>query len=387
MKLLSIEPTPSPNSMKLNLDETLPAGDRRTYTPDDVDRAPEPARGLLAIPGVTGLYHAADFMALDRHPKSDWQPILRRVRELFGDASAERADTQGTSAAGDGGVPQALLTEAWGEVRVAVQYFRGIPMQIRAYSADTEERLALPPRFAAAAMEAGLASPNLIKERKLEEHGIRYGELRDVLAEVAAELEAAYSDDRLRELVKGAAQLVPGETPERKDVSLTEAEEALRHEDWQVRYAALERIKPSEEALPLLAAALADEKVSIRRLAAVYLGDVRTPEAMKLLYGALQDSSAIVRRTVGDTLSDIGDPEAAGPMATALLDRNKLVRWRAARFLYEAGDERMLPALRAAEDDPEFEVRLQIRMAIQRIESGEEAAGSVWQQMTGRERS
>lgn len=39
-------------------------------------------------------------------------------------------------------------------------------------------------------------------------------------------------------------------------------------------------------------------------------------------------------------------------------------------------------ALRAAEDDPEFEVSLQVKMALERIEHGEEAKGSVWKQMT-----
>ncbi|MED4958692.1 virulence factor, partial [Paenibacillus macerans] len=45
-----------------------------------------------------------------------------------------------------------------------------------------------------------------------------------------------------------------------------------------------------------------------------------------------------------------------------------------------------LEALRAAADDPEFEVGLQARMAVERIESGEQAAGTVWQQMANRDR-
>ena len=65
-----------------------------------------------------------------------------------------------------------------------------------------------------------------------------------------------------------------------------------------------------------------------------------------------------------------------------LKDKSKLVRWRAAMFLYEVGDEKSLPALKAAENDPEFEVSLQIKMAIERIEGGEKAKGSVWKQMT-----
>jgi HEAT repeat protein len=53
-------------------------------------------------------------------------------------------------------------------------------------------------------------------------------------------------------------------------------------------------------------------------------------------------------------------------------------------FLYEVGDETALPALKQAEDDPEFEVSMQVKMAIERIEGGEEAKGSVWKQMTER---
>jgi HEAT repeat protein len=89
-----------------------------------------------------------------------------------------------------------------------------------------------------------------------------------------------------------------------------------------------------------------------------------------------------VRRTAGDCLSDLGFEEAMEEMMKALSDESKLVRWRAAMFLYELGDERALPALKAAEDDPEFEVSLQIKLAVERIELGEDAKGSVWKQMT-----
>jgi HEAT repeat protein len=103
---------------------------------------------------------------------------------------------------------------------------------------------------------------------------------------------------------------------------------------------------------------------------------------MPYLFEALRDKSVSVRRTAGDTLSDWGDPAATGPMIEALRDPNKLVRWRAARFLYEAGDESAVEALREAAKDAEFEIQLQAQIALERIERGEEAAGSVWQQMT-----
>jgi len=117
-------------------------------------------------------------------------------------------------------------------------------------------------------------------------------------------------------------------------------------------------------------------------MAIVLLGLTRDPAAVPPLCQALEDESAAVRRTAGDALSDLADPHAIGPMTKALEDSNKLVRWRAARFLYESGDETALAGLRARELDPEFEVRMQVRLAIERIEGGQAGHGPVWQQMT-----
>jgi HEAT repeat protein len=101
----------------------------------------------------------------------------------------------------------------------------------------------------------------------------------------------------------------------------------------------------------------------------------------------MRDETPAVRRTAGDTLSDIGDAAATPVMIESLKDSSKIVRWRAARFLYEVGTEEARSALEEAANDPEFEVSLQARMALERIESGEEAAGTVWQQMAKRNQS
>lgn len=378
MKLLSIEPTPSPNTMKLNIDETLPQGVRRTYTADSghIETAPQLIRTLLAIPGVRSVFCTANFISVDRKGNADWQAILAAAREAFGGDAADA----GLPAEGAG------FAEAFGEAHVLLQVFRGIPMQVRVRAGGEEARAGLPQRFADAVAQA--AGATMIRERKLEELGVRYGEPRDIAEEVAQETDAAYTDERLAELVRAAAAMGAsgGEAPPERRTERTAGELAvlLGDADWRVRYAALEQMKPSAELLPLLAQAIRDEKSSIRRLAVVYLGDLKSQETFPLLFEALRDDSASVRRTAGDTLSDIGDPAAVGPMCEALKDPNKLVRWRAARFLYEAGDETALDALRAAADDPEFEVSLQVKIAIERIESGEEAAGSVWQQMTNR---
>ncbi|MHA6483002.1 conserved virulence factor C family protein [Paenibacillus sp. strain BS8-2] len=377
MKLLSIEPTPSPNSMKLNVDETLAHGHRATYKSSEAAEAPHPYNELLLIDGVRGLFRTADFIALDRKPGADWARILGEARTLLqaGGDHAGATDAQQSMAAG------------YGEAQVLVQMFRGIPMQIRVRSTTGETRSALPAKFGEAVSRA--AGSSMIRERMLEELGVRYGEPEDIAAEIVRELDASYDENRLSALVEaaqaagaGVDQSTAPVAPRPAPLSLEEATAAFESTDWQSRYAALDRYVSAPEGLPLLAKAIRDENASVRRLAVIYLGDLRSPEALQLLIEALQDASASVRRTAGDTLSDIGDPVAIGPMITALQDKNKLVRWRAARYLFELGDESAVDALREAAKDTEFEIQLQAQIALERILRGEEAAGSVWQQMT-----
>jgi len=369
LKLLSIEPTPSPNAMKLNVDERVERG--RTYTRENLPSAPPLIRRILDIPGVKSVFRTADFLSVERHPNADWRKVLEEVRAVFGEANAAE-------------LPSRLADEGgFVEARLYMQVFRGIPMQIRVRTDGAEVRRALPDRFAAAAMEAGSASPNLIRERKLVDLGVRYGDAEELAAEAAAEIDASYSDERLRELVERAKGMEPDEEAPLEWRRLTDREiaERLGHPDWRVRYQAFGQLKPTENNLPLIARALADEHASMRRLAVAYLGEVRSPRALELLIGALKDRSAAVRRTAGDALSDLGAEGAIRPMAEALKDENKLVRWRAARFLYEHGDETAVEALREAAGDEEFEVALQARMALERITGGREAEGAVWQQM------
>lgn len=375
MKLISIEPTPSPNSMKLNVDETLPRGRRMTYLVSEAEQAPEPLKGLLAIEGVKSVFWTADFIALDRKPGADWARILADARMLL------QADEGGQSAAGAG----TGIATGFGEALVLVQMFRGIPIQVRVRMNDREVRSALPAKFTEAVSAA--AGSGIIRERKLEEFGVRYGEPEEIAEEIVRELDATYTEERLSALIAASLEAGPGEqaspvAPRPAPLTLEETVQAFQSDDWQVRYAALERYASAPEGIPLLAKAISDENASIRRLAVVYLGDLRSPEALPLLFEALKDRTSSVRRTAGDTLSDIGDPAAIGPMIEALKDKNKLVRWRAARFLYEAGDETAIEALEEAANDSEFEVKLQAQIALERIKRGEEAAGSVWQQIT-----
>jgi hypothetical protein len=378
MKITFIEPTPSPNTMKLHLDETIETGLRRTYTLENERSAPAWITEMLHIPGVKSVFHTTNFVALERKGNADWSAILGEVQERLGQNGLQdlwqEADPESA--------------QHFGEAEVLVQYFRGIPMQIRVKANGREERIALSVRFIEAITE--VASSAMIRERKLSDYGVRYGELQEIAREVEQELEAAYPPERLRQVTQQA--IAHGTNDEefmekRTELSDQDIEEALRNSDWRIRYAALDGMTPSEERIHFVRTALHDTKVQIRRLAIIYLGDLRSPEAMDLLYIALKDKSAAVRRTAGDTLSDIGDAEATQAITESLKDTSKLVRWRAARFLYELGTEKAREALEVAVNDPEFEVSLQARMALERIESGEEAAGTIWQQMAKRTRT
>lgn len=358
----------------------------RTYNRENFEQAPPYVQQLLDIHGVKSVFQAADFIALDRVSKGDWEQILTAARAVLGGMDSSVDDTK---TANDDS------TAVFGEVIVLLQTFRSIPLQVRVRAGNDEARAAMPQRFSDAVTRA--AANSLLRERRLDELGVRYGELQEVLDVVVAELDASYTDERLEALVEAAAAAnsAAGDAAAAADgAAVTAVRPAARTNeeiaaslgdpDWKHRYAALQAVQPSMETLPLLVRALGDEHVSVRRLATVYLGDIKEPEVFPYLYQALEDHVPTIRRTAGDTLSDIGDPAAIPAMIKALRDPNRLVRWRAARFLYEVGDDTALDALREAVNDTEFEIRMQINMAIARIESGQEAEGTVWQQMTRR---
>lgn len=372
MKIISIEPTPSPHSMKINVTEELADAETYNYAKKEhTDDAPAYVHALFNIEGITNIYRVADFFTIARHPRSPWEEILPQVRDVIGtDASFTEIKTTGETSAED---------QAFGEVHVFVQMFRNIPMQVKVEDGSDEKRFGLPERFGKANMEAAPASPNIIMERKWVEQHVRYGDMDSVGNEVVEELSAVYDEEQLNALVKQAFSSEELEiTYETDDMPI----EVLDDPDWRKRYAALNRLDPTFAHIELLDKALDDERSSIRRLAAMYLGLIEEPEILPYVYKALRDPAANVRRTAGDCLSDLGFKEAMPEAIKILKDDSRIVRWRAAMFLYELGDETAIEALEEAEDDPEFEVKMQIRMALERIRGGEKAEGSIWQQMT-----
>ncbi|MEL3960881.1 conserved virulence factor C family protein [Lysinibacillus endophyticus] len=368
MKIITIEPTPSPNSMKVVVDEELPFGKSFNYTKENASEAPEQIQAILAIEGVKGVYRVADFLAIERNAKFNWETILSSVRVALGEEASEVA--QGEQA-----------VDHYGEVFVHVQMFRGIPLQIKVFDSSSEHRISTGDRFVKAfeSVQISKFDDNYILERKWVDFGVRYGDKDEIAQNVYSEIEATYPESRLAEIIE-AANTKNSVSVEREKVTLEQFEAA---EDWQKRYQLLDQMPdPEIEDLPLLEKALEDEQMSIRRLATVYLGMIEDVAVVPALSRALKDKSAAVRRTAGDCMSDLGFVEFEPAMIEALKDKNKLVRWRAAMYLYESGTENSLSALHEAENDPEFEVKLQVKMAIARIEQGEEAKGSVWKQMT-----
>ncbi len=368
MKILNIEPTPSPNSMKIVIDRDLPFGKSYNYTKGNIAEAPQDIQLVFGVEGVKGIYHVANFLAVERNAKYAWESILAGIRQALGEDLAQ--------------VEAQEMLEHFGEVYVHVQMFKGVPLQVKVFDNESEVRVSTGDMYTEAfnRIEAKAAAENYILQRKWVDYGVRYGEKDEIAQAVTQEIHATYPAERLELIVEAANSMQKIETVKKERVT---AEQFASQDDWQQRFQLLDQIPdPELEDLPLLELALADEQMAIRRLAVVYLGMIEDVAVVPALTKALQDKSAAVRRTAGDTMSDLGFVEFEEAMMQALGDKNKLVRWRAAMYLYEVGTEKSLSALKQAEEDAEFEVKLQVKMAIARIEQGEEAKGSVWKQMT-----
>lgn len=369
MKIITIEPTPSPNSMKIVVDTELPFGKSYNFTKDNKDEATGEAAAILAIEGVKGVYHVADFFAVERNAKYAWEGILASIRQMLGEDVQEINKEQ-------------VANEFYGEVYVHVQFYKQVPLQVKVFDNQREHRVSCGERFVEAfnkIIETAV-DENYIFQRKWIDYGVRYGELEEIAEAIKQEIDVTYSEDRLAEII---ATINDSEKTIKKPAKLKITVAQFKQPEWEKRFQLLDQMAdPEPDDLPLLDLALQDEQMSIRRLATVYLGMIEDVAVVPYLEKALQDKSAAVRRTAGDCMSDLGFVEFEDAMQQALQDKNKLVRWRAAMYLYEVGNEKSLEALKSAAEDKEFEVKLQVKMAIARIEQGEEAKGSVWKQMT-----
>lgn len=83
MKIIAVEQTPNPNSMRIVLDTELPSGTSYNYKQSDAETAVEPAASVLKVNGVNGLYHVMNFMAVERNGDVEWDEILPNIEAVI----------------------------------------------------------------------------------------------------------------------------------------------------------------------------------------------------------------------------------------------------------------------------------------------------------------
>ena len=384
MKLRSIETTPSPNCMKLNLDAQTIAKPLTLKVGDDVTNAPEVFQNLLAIEGIQSIFVVSDFITLTRKGSIDWQPILAQAGSIVGIADEADASLD-DSLQPESPNPKSTATQNFGQVEVAIQMFRGIPVQVRSTDDSQQARVALPDRFNQALQRAITATQaDYVAERIWSPYQPQFGNPNEIAQQVADELDILISEQDLALLEKTAID----PTTKADDQVSGQSQQALLSElqqsDWKRRLKAIQQIEVNAETFAAVATTLKDDRNAIRRWAAALLGASEQSKAVQPLCQVLgSDASAIVRRTAGDALSDLGDTQATEAMLEALQDSSGLVRWRAGRFLNELGDEGAVPALeRAAEREREFDVRVEMLAAIARIQSGKSSQLPMWMRIS-----
>ena len=381
MRLLSIETTPSPNCIKLNLDETISHKALTLDKGSDAPDTPEVVQQLLTIEGVKSVFVVKDFITLIRQGSSDWQPILAASAKAIG--IADNADAKLLTQVAEPMQPVSKATSSnLGMLEVAVQMFRGIPVQVKATAADGQQaRVSLPDRFSQALQQTiSETGADYVLERRWEPYQAPAGEPEQVAQLVANEIDSLFDAEELAQIEAAAISLVVA-APDDAAQTLT-AE--LSHSDWKKRLKALQKLDVTTDNFAAIVALLNDEKSVIRRWTAALLGASTLEIAVAPLCRVVQhDPSAMVRRIAGDALSDIGDASAMATMAEALRDESKLVRWRAARFMTELGDQTVVePLRRAVAQESEFDVRVEMATALERIEGGGDTQLPMWMRLT-----
>ena len=160
-------------------------------------------------------------------------------------------------------------------------------MLVKVSSGSEMTRLPLPERFGQAIERAKGASENMLMERKWIDEGVRYGELREVGEAVVREISAVYDEKKLNELVERAYHPDLPEKVKANGEELGELGELVRAFEsprWEERFASLKELgrnataQIDSQALTLIIRATKDSKMSIRRLAVVFLGLIKTSE-------------------------------------------------------------------------------------------------------------
>ncbi len=129
----------------------------------------------------------------------------------------------------------------------------------------------------------------------------------------------------------------------------------------------VEKLKTKCDMVGLIKALSYPRDETIRKSAAVALGNLSDVRAVEPLIAALRDSDKAVRWAAAQALGKIGDARAVEPLIAALRDSDKAVRWEAAEVLGKIGDARAVEPLIAALQDRENDVRMAVVEALGKI--------------------
>lgn len=412
----SVESTPSIRAFKFSLDAPLLGNSEArgvTFTKANAEDAllPPELKLVLSIVEVESLYVVADWVCVTRQASACWsKALVDTVVGALGGATME-LDTASLAALGS---TDRAPTSAVEGVRIRLQACSGVPIQLEAAVPGQQTlRQKLSARFAAALVQLqSAAGPgfDFFANRRWVDWGVRYDgdsgpDAAAALAAAAADVEAAWDDERLAAAARG-----PRGSSEDSAIQAGAAlpADALRSPQRGAALAAVEALRSAAdcgdsaaiEALTAFVEDLGSGCSAARMMAIAYLGtgggELRA--AAPRVYGALEaafrsERSGLLRRIAGDALCDLGDRRAAGAAVAALADPAKLVRWRAARLLRELGGaEEHLAALEAASrTEATFEVAFEMaeaaRVLRQRAASntndGTTPVGPIWQQMRG----
>lgn len=82
MQIVSISETPNPSTMKINLSEGREGMQSDTYTSVD-ESQPQFINDILALDGVSSVFHAMDFISVDKTGDADWDTLLPQIQQVF----------------------------------------------------------------------------------------------------------------------------------------------------------------------------------------------------------------------------------------------------------------------------------------------------------------
>lgn len=88
MEIIRIEPTPNPHTMKITVSEEKEDMKSATYK-EESSEAPDFINNILKLEGITSVFHALDFISVDKSPRVDWEVLIPQIEETFTDTDTD----------------------------------------------------------------------------------------------------------------------------------------------------------------------------------------------------------------------------------------------------------------------------------------------------------